>query len=132
MATATFGVGFFMRPVGGILLGIYADRRGRKAALQLIIAMMTVAIALIAFAPHHTTAPMSRTLRPSMAKNAGHQGRSRRRPAPQLPARPVSPDHSPQRGRYRQRGPRAASAFSGEPSRPAPPSAFITVGIVKT
>jgi len=51
MATATFGVGFFMRPVGGILLGIYADRRGRKAALQLIIAMMTVAIALIAFAP---------------------------------------------------------------------------------
>jgi MFS family permease len=51
MATATFGVGFFMRPVGGILLGIYADRRGRKAALQLIIAMMTVSIALIAFAP---------------------------------------------------------------------------------
>jgi MFS transporter, MHS family, proline/betaine transporter len=36
-ATATFGVGFFMRPVGGILLGVYADRRGRKAALLLII-----------------------------------------------------------------------------------------------
>ncbi|EXF91029.1 membrane protein (plasmid) [Pseudomonas fluorescens HK44] len=51
MTTATFGVGFFMRPVGGVLLGIYADRRGRKAALQLIIGMMTVAIALIAFAP---------------------------------------------------------------------------------
>ncbi|MCK0505782.1 citrate-proton symporter [Aromatoleum anaerobium] len=51
MTTATFGVGFFMRPVGGILLGIYADRKGRKAALQLIIGMMTVAIALIAFAP---------------------------------------------------------------------------------
>lgn len=51
MATATFGVGFFMRPVGGVLLGIYADRRGRKAALQLIIGMMTVSIALIAFAP---------------------------------------------------------------------------------
>lgn len=51
MATATFGVGFFMRPVGGILLGIYADRKGRKAALQLIIAIMTAAIALIAFAP---------------------------------------------------------------------------------
>lgn len=51
MATATFGVGFFMRPVGGVLLGIYADRKGRKAALQLIIGMMTVSIALIAFAP---------------------------------------------------------------------------------
>ena len=49
--TATFGVGFFMRPVGGIFLGIYADRRGRKAALLVVIASMTIAIALIAFAP---------------------------------------------------------------------------------
>ena len=51
LTTATFGVGFFMRPVGGILLGIYADRQGRKAALLLVIALMTVAIAMIAFAP---------------------------------------------------------------------------------
>jgi MFS family permease len=29
LTTATFGVGFFMRPVGGILLGIYADHKGR-------------------------------------------------------------------------------------------------------
>jgi MFS transporter, MHS family, proline/betaine transporter len=49
--TATFGVGFFMRPVGGIVLGLYADRHGRKAALQLIIALMTIAIGLIALAP---------------------------------------------------------------------------------
>jgi MFS transporter, MHS family, proline/betaine transporter len=51
LTTATFGVGFFMRPVGGILLGIYADRRGRKAALLMVITLMTVAIAMIAFAP---------------------------------------------------------------------------------
>jgi MFS family permease len=51
LTTATFGVGFFMRPVGGILLGIYADRRGRKAALLLIIGLMTLAIAMIGFAP---------------------------------------------------------------------------------
>jgi MFS family permease len=51
LTTATFGVGFFMRPVGGIFLGIYSDRRGRKAALLLVIALMTVAIAMIAFAP---------------------------------------------------------------------------------
>jgi MFS family permease len=50
-ATATFGVGFFMRPIGGIVLGMYADRYGRKAALQLIIALMTLAMALIATAP---------------------------------------------------------------------------------
>ncbi len=52
-AMATFGVGFFMRPVGGILIGMYADRRGRKAALQLIILLMTLSIAMIAFAPTH-------------------------------------------------------------------------------
>ena len=51
MALATFGVGFFMRPVGGVLLGLYADRRGRKAAMQLIILLMTLSIAMIAFAP---------------------------------------------------------------------------------
>ena len=51
LTTATFGVGFFMRPVGGVLLGIYADRHGRKAALLMIIWLMTVAIALIALAP---------------------------------------------------------------------------------
>ena len=51
LTMATFGVGFFMRPVGGIFLGIYADRRGRKAALLVVIASMTIAIALIAFAP---------------------------------------------------------------------------------
>jgi len=53
-ALATFGVGFFMRPVGGILLGIYADRKGRKAALQMIIILMTIAITLITFAPPYS------------------------------------------------------------------------------
>ncbi|MGU7778842.1 citrate-proton symporter [Burkholderia sp. PU8-34] len=55
MSLATFGVGFFMRPVGGVLLGLYADRKGRKAAMQLIIFLMTLAIALIAFAPTYAT-----------------------------------------------------------------------------
>jgi len=52
---AVFGVGFFMRPIGGILLGIYADSKGRKAALQLIIALMSIAIAMIAFAPTYAS-----------------------------------------------------------------------------
>jgi len=52
---AVFGVGFFMRPIGGILLGIYADRKGRKAALQLIITLMATAIAMIAFAPTYAS-----------------------------------------------------------------------------
>ena len=41
LTTATFGVGFFMRPVGGVVLGLYADHKGRKAALSLIIGLMT-------------------------------------------------------------------------------------------
>jgi MFS family permease len=51
LTMATFGVGFFMRPVGGIVLGIYADQKGRKPALQLIIGLMTLSMATIACAP---------------------------------------------------------------------------------
>ncbi len=51
LTMVTFGVGFFMRPVGGVLIGMYADRKGRKAALQLIILLMTISIAMMAFAP---------------------------------------------------------------------------------
>ena len=61
LTTATFGVGFFMRPVGGVLIGIYADRRGRKAALLLVIALMTVAIAMIGFAPTYAAIGVSST-----------------------------------------------------------------------
>src|ERR1700749_642759 len=35
LAVGTFGVGFIMHPVGGIVLGAYADRAGRKAAMSL-------------------------------------------------------------------------------------------------
>jgi MFS transporter, MHS family, proline/betaine transporter len=55
LTAATFGVGFVMRPIGGILIGYYADRGGRKAALQLVIALMTVATAIIAFAPSYAS-----------------------------------------------------------------------------
>lgn len=51
LTTATFGAGFVVRPLGGILLGIYADRKGRKAGLTLVIAMMTLAAAMIALTP---------------------------------------------------------------------------------
>ena len=50
-AAAIFAVGFVMRPIGAWMMGIYADRKGRKAALQLIISLMTLSIAMIAFAP---------------------------------------------------------------------------------
>jgi MFS transporter, MHS family, proline/betaine transporter len=37
LSMATFGVGLVMRPVGAIVLGIYADRAGRNAAPSLSI-----------------------------------------------------------------------------------------------
>ncbi|AMV41174.1 MFS transporter [Paraburkholderia caribensis] len=54
LTTASLGVAFFMRPVGGIVLGLYADRAGRKAALSLVIALMTLGIALLAVAPPYS------------------------------------------------------------------------------
>lgn len=53
--TAVFGVGFVMRPIGGLIMGMYADRKGRKAAMQLIIALMTVSLLTIACAPTYTS-----------------------------------------------------------------------------
>lgn len=51
LTTAVFGVGFFMRPVGGIVLGMYGDRKGRKAAMVAVTGLMAVAIAVITLAP---------------------------------------------------------------------------------
>ncbi|MFJ5214092.1 MFS transporter [Streptomyces sp. NPDC088354] len=51
-----FAVGFLMRPVGGWVLGRAADRHGRKSALTLTVAMMSVAALLIAVAPSHARA----------------------------------------------------------------------------
>ncbi|CAB3798791.1 Proline/betaine transporter [Paraburkholderia caffeinitolerans] len=62
LTAATFGVSFVARPVGGIVLGIYADRVGRKAALLLVIVMMTVATAMIGFAPTYSQAGVAATI----------------------------------------------------------------------
>lgn len=50
-AAAVFAVGFFMRPLGGWLLGWYADRFGRKDALTVSILMMCFGSLLIALTP---------------------------------------------------------------------------------
>ncbi|MBD1552843.1 MFS transporter [Pseudomonas typographi] len=56
MSLTAFGVGFLMRPVGALVIGRFADRKGRKAALTLTIFLMTLGTALIAFAPTHQRA----------------------------------------------------------------------------
>ncbi|MBX9431966.1 MFS transporter [Ralstonia nicotianae] len=62
LAIATFGVGFVTRPLGGIVLGIYADRRGRRPALALSALLMALGTALIAIAPTYAQAGIAAPL----------------------------------------------------------------------
>jgi MHS family alpha-ketoglutarate permease-like MFS transporter len=50
-AAAIFAIGFLMRPLGGWLMGLYADRHGRKRALMLSVLLMCAGSLLIALAP---------------------------------------------------------------------------------
>lgn len=52
---AVFAVGFFMRPIGGWLLGRYADRLGRRAALTATVFLMCGGSLLIAITPSYAT-----------------------------------------------------------------------------
>jgi MHS family alpha-ketoglutarate permease-like MFS transporter len=50
---AVLGVGVLMRPLGGILLGRYADRRGRRPALMLAVSLMAGGSLLIGVTPSY-------------------------------------------------------------------------------
>jgi MHS family proline/betaine transporter-like MFS transporter len=50
-----FGVTYLIRPVGAIVLGAYADRAGRKAALFLSIMLMMAGTLLMAIMPSYAT-----------------------------------------------------------------------------
>lgn len=46
-----FALGFFMRPVGGIILGSFADRFGRRKSMLLSVSLMSLGSLLIAVVP---------------------------------------------------------------------------------
>src|SRR5271168_1750216 len=50
---ATFGVGFLTRPLGGIVIGIYGDRAGRKPAMVLSFTLMGASILGLALTPSY-------------------------------------------------------------------------------
>ena len=52
---AVFAVGFVVRPIGGWLLGRYADRNGRKSALMLSVLLMCGGSLIIALTPGYGT-----------------------------------------------------------------------------
>ncbi|KWX01609.1 General substrate transporter [Carbonactinospora thermoautotrophica] len=54
-ALATFGVGFFARPVGAMVFGHFGDRVGRKAALLTTLTLMAGSSFLIGLLPGYQT-----------------------------------------------------------------------------
>uniref|UniRef100_UPI002B7FD098 MFS transporter n=1 Tax=Dokdonella sp. TaxID=2291710 RepID=UPI002B7FD098 len=52
---AVFAVGFLMRPLGGWLMGLWADRHGRKSALMLSVYLMCAGSLMIALTPGYDT-----------------------------------------------------------------------------
>src|SRR6201996_8804779 len=52
---ATFAVGFVVRPIGGVLIGAYADRYGRQRALSLLIVMMAFGTLTLGLTPGYAS-----------------------------------------------------------------------------
>ncbi|WP_267354261.1 MULTISPECIES: MFS transporter [unclassified Methylobacterium] len=55
LSLATFSVGFFMRPLGAIILGSYIDRHGRRKGLLLTLGLMAAGTLSIAITPSYET-----------------------------------------------------------------------------
>ncbi|HEY7593756.1 MAG TPA: MFS transporter, partial [Actinophytocola sp.] len=53
---ATYSVGFLARPIGGMVIGHYGDRVGRKSMLVLTLLIMGVATFLIGLLPTYASA----------------------------------------------------------------------------
>ena len=56
---ATFGVGFITRPLGGFMIGRFADRRGRKPAMILTFTLMGIAIVGLSLTPSYAMIGMA-------------------------------------------------------------------------
>lgn len=55
LSVAVFGVGFFTRPLGGFVIGRFADRAGRRPAMLLTFALMTTGTLALAVTPAYAT-----------------------------------------------------------------------------
>lgn len=55
LSVATFGVGFFTRPLGAVVIGDFTDRAGRKPAMMLTISLMAIGTSMVALTPGYAT-----------------------------------------------------------------------------
>jgi MFS family permease len=63
LAFLTFGVGFVVRPLGGILFGVMGDRFGRKPVLVATLLMIGIGTTAIGFLPTMPRSDSGRRLR---------------------------------------------------------------------
>jgi len=61
-AAAVFAIGFLLRPVGSWLIGLYADRHGRRSALTLSVALMCAGSLAIGLCPTYPQIGMAAPL----------------------------------------------------------------------
>jgi len=54
LSLATFWAGFLTRPIGGLVIGAFADRAGRRAAMTLTITLMALGSFMIAIIPPYS------------------------------------------------------------------------------
>jgi predicted MFS family arabinose efflux permease len=62
LSLATFGVGFVSRPLGGLIIGRMADRRGRKPAMILSFTLMGIGIVGLALTPSYRVAGLAASI----------------------------------------------------------------------
>ncbi len=55
LSVAVFGVGFVTRPIGGVVIGAFADRMGRRPAMLLTIALITIGTLGLAATPSYAS-----------------------------------------------------------------------------
>lgn len=68
LAFAVFALGFVSRPIGSIVLGYYADCRGRRPALTLTILLMGLGSAIIGLAPTYASVGIAAPLLITIAR----------------------------------------------------------------
>jgi MFS family permease len=62
LSFASFGIGYVMRPLGGLVIGRYADRVGRKPAVILTLWLMALSAAILVFTPSYSQIGITATV----------------------------------------------------------------------
>jgi MHS family proline/betaine transporter-like MFS transporter len=55
LGLGTFAISYLARPLGAMVLGVYADRHGRRASMLVSLLLMVVGTTMIAFMPAYAT-----------------------------------------------------------------------------